>query len=160
MKRSQAELIDPREHGQRALALRKPVFDEAAVARAEDAVQAMSGSFPAWIAGDISKLQELRCAADLAQWSDASQNDLHTVAHDLKGLGATYGYPIVSEIAALLCRLIESDSGKAMTRHHPALARAHVDALRASVRADVKDADHPVGRALLQELEARVSALT
>ena len=35
---------------------------------------------------------------------------------------------------------------------------AHIDAIRAIVRDNIRDSDHPVGKALANELEARVSA--
>jgi hypothetical protein len=39
------------------------------------------------------------------------------------------------------------------------LVIAHIDALRAAVRDEVKDDQHPVGRALLLALETRVERL-
>jgi len=38
-----------------------------------------------------------------------------------------------------------------------ALVDAHIDAIRAAVRDDIKTDEHPVGRALSDELEARVA---
>ena len=154
------ELIDPREHGQRALDITPPVFDERAIARAEAVLQEMSADFPKWLEDDMARIQELRHAADANGWSDQAQDALHNAAHDLKGLGATYGFPIVTSIAASLCRLIETLDGKMAARRAPALAHAHVDALRAVVRSGVRNADHPVGLALLRELEAQVAELT
>jgi hypothetical protein len=36
------------------------------------------------------------------------------------------------------------------------LIDAHIDAIKAAVRDDIKDEDHPVGKVLVQELESRV----
>jgi hypothetical protein len=55
--------------------------------------------------------------------------------------------------------MIETDAGKALAQRDPSLARAHVDALRASVRDGISSADHPMGRAVLKALEARVAEL-
>jgi hypothetical protein len=159
MTKPKAQLIDPREQGQRRLDLKKPVFDTEAVARAEGAVQALSGSFQLWLDEEIAKLQVARVAADDAGWAATALTPLCMAAHDLKGLGATYEHPLATQIAASLCRLIETEDGKEQAQRDPSLARAHVDALRAIVRDGVKSDAHPVGRALLRELEARVAGL-
>ena len=52
-----------------------------------------------------------------------------------------------------------TDAGKALAERDPTLARAHIDALRASVRDGIRSTDHPVGRAVLRALEARVAEL-
>ena len=143
----------------RPLDLKAPVFDEAAVARADDALKAMSGSFQEWLEEEMSKLQAARLAAETARWSAPALEPVMAAAHDLKGLGGTYDFPLVTQIAASLCRLIETDAGKAAARAEPALVCAHVDALRAALRGGIKTDDHPIGRSLLQALEAKVEAL-
>lgn len=156
---AKAELIDPRQQGLRTHDLKKPVFDAAAVARADQALEAMGDEFQVWLDADIERLQAARLRADAANWSPLSQEDVHAIAHDLKGLGATYGSLLATQIAASLCRLIETDAGKALAQRDPTLARAHIDALRASVRDAIRSTDHPVGRAVLQALETRVADL-
>jgi hypothetical protein len=37
-----------------------------------------------------------------------------------------------------------------------ALIDAHIDAIKTSARDDIKTDDHPIGQALIQDLEARV----
>ena len=107
----------------------------------------------------LRQLQTLRLAADAARWDAVSIDALLCAAHDLKGLGATYGFPLVTAIAASLCRLTETDDGKAVVTRDPTLARAHVDALRAIVRDSIRAPNHPLGSALHQTLEAEVAKL-
>lgn len=159
MSQPKALLIDPRAMGQAPLDLQAPVFDAAAIVRAEEALQAMSGSFEHWLQEEVSKVQAARLAAEADGWSDEALARLYEASHDLKGLGATYGCPLATQIAASLCCLIETDAGKAMARRNSNLTRAHVDAVRAVVRDGIRSADHPIGRALLRELEAGVSKL-
>ncbi len=139
--------------------LAQPIFDEEAIARADKTLEAMSGSFEQWLDADVRNLQAARTAAEGANWSVTSLASLFATAHDLKGMGATYGYPIVTQIAASLCRLIETDAGKQAAAAHPALVCAHVDAIRAALRDGMKSDEHPVGKALLQALDAQVAAL-
>lgn len=159
MSKPAAELIDPRDAGLRTLDLEQPLFDAEALARADEVLEAMSGEMYGWLEADVARLQRLRVAAEQAGWSAVSLDGLLAAAHDIKGAGATYGSPLATHIAGSLCRLIETDAGKAAARRDPALAAAHVDALRAAVRDRISLDAHPIGRALLQALEARVEAL-
>jgi hypothetical protein len=154
-----AEFIDPRTKGLRGLALRQPVFSPEAVERADGALKAMGESMHEWLDADIERLNVARQEAEAAKWSFAALAKLAGVAHELKGMGTTYGYPLVTQIGASMCRLIETESGKALAQHDPTLVIAHVDALKAAVRDHVKDDQHPVGRALLLALETRVERL-
>jgi len=153
------QLIDPRDAGLRGVNLKRPVFDEATLARADDVLHALAESLCDWLDADIEKLQQARLEAETARWPDAALDRLMGVAHDLKGMGSTYGYPIVTQMAASLCRCIETPAGKVRARQDAALVCAHVDALRAVVRDRIKNASHPVGRALVGALEQRVQIL-
>jgi hypothetical protein len=156
---AKAQLINPREQGVRTLDLKKPIFDAGAIARADQALEAMGDDFQVWLDADVERLQASRVRADAANWTPLAQEDIHAIAHDLKGLGATYGSLLATQIAASLCRLIETDAGKALAQRDPALVRAHIDALRASVRDGNRSTEHPIGRAVIQALETRVAEL-
>jgi hypothetical protein len=134
------------------------LLDGNAVARAEEALAAMSQEFEAWIEDDVGRLTvawEVYIA--LTQRTPDDLGGIFSVAHDLKGLGATYNFPLVTRLAGSLCKLIEPDGQR---RDAPVtLVGAHVDAIRAAVRDKIKTDSHPVGRVLAEELEARVGAL-
>ena len=153
-----AKLIDPRTEGRR-LELKAPLFDEAAIARAQETLTALGSSMGEWLDADIERLHQARLNAEGAGWSNAALEPMLGAAHDLKGMGATYGFPIISDIAASLWRLIETDAGKAAARANPALVCAHADALRAAARERIVDASHPIGHALLQALASHVERL-
>jgi hypothetical protein len=159
MSRAKVEFIDPRTAGAQPPPLKKPVFDANAVVRADETLRAMSGSFADWLEGDMQKLQTARLNAEQGGWTDAGLEALLAAAHDLKGMGATYGYPLATQLSASLCRLIETEAGKEAARARPSLVCAHVDALRASVRDGIKSSAHPVGRAILEALEREVDSL-
>lgn len=159
MSKLAVQLIHPRDVGLPVLDGKTPVFDADALARADQTLKAMSGSFQQWLDADVNRLQHARLAAVRAQWSDAAIEQIMCVAHDIKGMGASYGYPLATQIAASLCRLTETAAGKSVVRTSPGLAEAHVDALRAVMRDHIKTAEHPVGRALLGALNAEVERL-
>lgn len=132
-------------------------IDAAAIAKAEAALANLSGNFGQWLNDEVTKLEAARQQVKAQGLSDANMENLYLRAHDLKGLGATYGFPLVTRIAGLLCRLID-DKAKRLAAPMP-LIDAHIDAIKAAVRDDIKGEDHPVGRALIEELEAQVRDL-
>ena len=159
MTKPTAQMINPRDAGLRGLDLKRPLFDEDAVARADNTLKAMGDSMVQWLDADVERLQKTRLAAEAAQWSHDALETLGRVAHDLKGMGGTYGFPLITQIAASLCRLVETEAGKNVAQADPSLVRAHVDALRAAVRDRIKTDGHPIGRALVHALEAQVAKL-
>jgi hypothetical protein len=157
MTKPAGEMIDPRDAGQRVLDLKEPLFAPDAVARADEALKTMTPQLEQWLEADIVRLQAARLTAERAQWTVAAIDNLMAVAHDIRGMGATYGSPLATRLAASLCRLIETDAGKAAVQCDPSLARAHVDALRAAQRAGGRP--DAAATAVLQALEASVAAL-
>jgi hypothetical protein len=133
---------------------RLAALDPAAIAKAEAALKSLSGNFAQWLQDEIAKLEAARQTVRAEGMTPNTMESLYLRAHDLKGLGTTYGYPLITRIAASLCVL--TDDAEKRTRASMALVDAHIDAIRAAVRDDIKADDHPVGRALSEELEARV----
>jgi chemotaxis protein histidine kinase CheA len=159
MSKPNVQIINPREVAPRVLDIQKPVFDQTALVRADQTLKALSGSFDQWLEADVAQLQMARVKAEQDGWSDKALHGVFAASHNLKGMGATYGSPLATQLAASLCRLTETDAGKASARANPSLVSAHVDAVRAALRDNITSANHPVGRALLEALEAQVARL-
>ena len=101
-----------------------PDLDPADLANAEAALARLANSYVTWAEGDVRKLTE--CFARLEAEGGADPlATLFAVAHDMKGQGATFGYPLLTRIGQALCRLIEHepDSIAAIGAHVAALAR-------------------------------------
>lgn len=137
-----------------------PMFDGAALARAEAALQVLSVEFDTWMAQEVERIGAARAAARAGGYGEVELSAIYACAHDIKGLGATYDYPLATLIAGSLCRLIETPAARARASARPAIVDAHVDAIRAAVSAGVKTREHPIGKELLSALEAQVAALT
>lgn len=129
-------------------------IDAAAIAKAEAALKSLSGNFGQWLQDEITKLEAARQTVKTQGVSVETMENLYLRAHDLKGLGTTYGYQLITRIAASLCRLID-EKDKRLTSPM-GLVDAHIDAIKAAVREGMKGDDHPVGAALVGELERRV----
>lgn len=129
-------------------------IDPAAIAKAEAALKSLSGNFTQWLNDEITKLENARQTVRAEGPSPENMESLYLRAHDLKGLGATYGFPLITRIAGLLCRLIDDKSKRLQAP--VTLIDAHIDAIKAAARDDIKTEDHPVGKILVQELESRI----
>ena len=127
-----------------------------AIAKAEEALKAMSSQFGQWLQDEITKLDAAQAAIRTEGYNAQTAEGLYFRAHDLKGLGATYQYPLVTRLAGSLCKLLD-DPAKRMSVD-PILLDAHIDAIKAVVRDEIKTDEHPTGRVLAEALESRVAA--
>jgi ABC-type taurine transport system ATPase subunit len=130
-------------------------IDAGAIAKAEAALQAMSSQFGQWLQDEIDKLDVAHAAIKAEGLTAATAEALYFRAHDLKGLGGTYQYPLVTRLAGSLCRLLDDATKRADAP--VLLLDAHISAIKAVVRDKIQTEDHPVGKALAEELESRVS---
>ena len=131
-------------------------IDPSAIAKAEAALKSLSGNFTQWLHDEVVKLDAARQRVRDEGVNVETMETLYLRAHDLKGLGTTYEFPLITRIGASLCRLID-DKDKRLTVPLP-LVDAHIDAIKAAVRDSIKTDDHPVGRILIEELERKVAA--
>jgi len=131
-------------------------IDANAIAKAEEALKAMSSQFGQWLQDEIDKLDAAQAAIRAEGFTPETAERLYFRAHDLKGLGTTYQYPLVTRLAGSLCKLLD-DPARRMSAP-PVLLDAHIDAIRAVVRDQFQTDDHPTGRTLAETLEAQVAA--
>ena len=130
-------------------------IDPSAVAKAEAALKNLSGQFSQWLNDEVGKLEEARTVIRTQGISPAAADQLYIHAHDLKGLGTTYEFPLITRLAGSLCKLMD-DASKRVTAPM-VLVDGHIDAIRAAVRDNIRDTNHPVGKMLAEELEGSVT---
>jgi hypothetical protein len=130
-------------------------IDLVALAKAEAALKALSSNFGDWLQEEIAKMEAARAVIQEQGATAENAKALYLRAHDLKGLGSTYEFPLVSRISGSLCKLLEE--GASFSPSAIKLADAHIGAIKAMVRDGVKTDNHPVGAVLAAELETRVA---
>lgn len=130
-------------------------IDMAAIAKAEAALKSLSGNFAQWLDDEIVKLEAARQDVRAQGLTPETVETLYLRAHDLKGLGATYEFPLITRLAGSLCKLIDDPATRLAAPMF--LVDAHIDAIKACVRDDIKVDTHPVGKVLAAELEGRVA---
>lgn len=133
-----------------------PAFDADAVARAEAALKSLSNEFGSWMEEEVVKLEAAFAQAKAEKFAAVALDALHTRAHDVKGLGATYEFPLITRLAGALCRLMETPERRGVAGQNAHLLAAAVGAIRASVRDNIRNDQHAIGRVLAAELDASV----
>lgn len=131
-------------------------IDANAIAKAEEALKAMSSQFGQWLQDEIHKMDAAQASIRSEGYNAETAEALYFRAHDLKGLGATYQYPLVTRLAGSLCKLMDDPTKRLVAPMR--LIDAHIDAIRAVVRDQIQTDDHPTGRILSETLEAEVAA--
>ena len=129
-------------------------IDPAAIAKAEAALKSLSGNFAEWLQDEVTKLEAARQRVRAEGLTPEASESLYLRAHDLKGLGATYEYPLVTRIAGSLCKLIDDPQKRAEAPLF--LVDAHIDAIKAAVKGGIQTDTHPTGKVLVEELEQQV----
>ncbi len=128
-------------------------FPLAGVAAAEAAVDRMAINYPEVARQDLAKLQQAFDAANSAPAERATHlRQVFTIAHDMKGQGATFGYPLLTRVANLLCRYVDREHPPGPTEM--TLIAAHVDALRAVIANDIAGDGGTLGEEICGTLEA------
>ncbi len=131
----------------------------AVLARAQAAVDDLAKGYTTWARADVDRARKALDAAlaDPAQRAKHVE-ELFRVAHDLKGQGASFGYPLVTKIADTLCKLTR-DRKLAYENRHLDLAKAHLDAAHLVLTKEIKGEGGQVGADLTAKLTARVDEI-
>jgi chemotaxis protein histidine kinase CheA len=129
-------------------------LDMQAVAKAEAALADLSSHFEDWLMDEIKKLEDVQALIKAEGLNPVNADQLFYRAHDLKGLGTTYGFPLITRVSGSLCKMLDEEEKRMVAPWK--LVEAHLDAIRAIVRGQIKAVDHPTGLMLSETLEARV----
>ncbi len=121
-----------------------------AVARADAAMKSLSANFEEWLKADVAKLQAVRERMAAEGISPETVGQLYMRAHDLKGLGVTCEYPIITRLADSLCALLDDEQP---VDEQMGLVDDHIDALRLALQNRVRSEDDPRGREMIEILE-------
>ena len=127
-------------------------LDSATLAKADAAITALGEDFPTRAKSDLERvLDSLERARTDVDGRKEHVAEIHAIVHELRGLGGTFGYVLVSRIGNSLCRLIEViDAVDDMSLK---VLQAHVDALRAVITTRMKGDGGDLGREIARELD-------
>jgi chemotaxis protein histidine kinase CheA len=123
---------------------------------AEQALGELSGQFGAWMEDECRALEEARHLVQRRGLTDEARQTLFRAAHDIKGHGTTFGYPMASNVADSLCRMIEHVDP---SRIPSTFIDQCVDSVRAIIREHGRDNAEATAAALARELRLRTDEL-
>jgi CheY-like chemotaxis protein len=123
--------------------------------QAEQELERVALDFHDWAKDYLSRLTRLIGEAD----SDPAYRrrvfqEINDIAHELRGQGGLFGYPLMTTLALSLFEATEP--GAPDDDNSVAIIKAHVDAMRVVVRDQVKEDGGDVGRALLESLSQAI----
>lgn len=129
-----------------------------AIVRAQAAVDRLAETYVEVARADLVRLR----AAAAGLRADPADRACHLArlfqaSHDMKGQGATFGYPLITTIGNLLCRFIEKLGDPVCDDAIEAIA-CHIEALETVLREGIKDAGSESARALLESLDRAIVA--
>jgi len=132
---------------------------EELLAAAEAELSKMAEDYPDWVSGLIVKLQEQhgRCV-DTPEKRKEHFEEIHHIAHDMKGQGGTFGYPLVSAFSDSLYGFTQS--GGTLDDSQVELVKSHIDAMRAVIRGRVSGDGGEIGVKLTESLNQAIAKHT
>ena len=135
-------------------ALDDAAFEVAALERANAAISVLKDVYVReWAPASLSEMYESLALAQTDRLARRENLDrLYRLAHDMKGQGGTFGYPLLTELGEAVCRLT-ADRDDASEGEFT-LLRAHVDAARVIILERLEGDGGQAGGQLLAELRA------
>ena len=126
---------------------------ERRLAEADRNIENASAGFSDWAIADLDKAM---AAVDGLEKDGEDRDEKVTglvfrVAHDLKGQGTTFGYPLVTQIGGLLCDFIRSTAPVPLSDRVGVL-RAHLAAMTLVLKQDIKGDGDATSRQLVEKL--------
>jgi len=132
--------------------------DPGLLVRAEAKVADLAEDYRNWVQTDLDQLEariaQVAVAADAAERARTLRS-AYVIAHDIKGQGTTFDYPLVTHVAHSLCRYIEKTVD--LDRTDLKIATAHMGALRAILSNEVRGDGGALGQQVVDGLTQMVS---
>jgi hypothetical protein len=128
---------------------------EAVLARAQAAVADLAKNYVPNTLVDLDRCTALlKSAREDAGARASSVKDLYGFAHNIKGQGSSFGYPLVTRIGDSLCTLVRQE--RDFSDADLDVVQAHLDALRLILIKEIKGEGGEVGAKLVARLENMV----
>lgn len=122
------------------------------VEQGEAALDRLKGEFGGWMQVECDSLDAARKSLHQRGRSKTGFDLLFRAGHDIKGNAATLGFPLAGRLAAGMSRLVYHAPDK--TRIPLAVIDRYVEAIRAVVRENRRDANEPTGLEVAERLAA------
>jgi len=134
-------------------------FDEELMEKAMAALEEMSEDYPDWVTTLIEQLADVqRRCVDTPEQRFQHFEQLHAIAHDMRGQGGTFGYPLMSNFADGLYDFTGVTT--ATSDKNVEIIKAHIDAMRVVIKERISGDGGDIGTQLKTGLEAAIQKFT
>lgn len=119
----------------------------------ESLFQEMISDYPDWVQETLNRLTALvEVCVNFEEKRIVTFKPINEIAHEMKGQGGTFGYPLVSTFGDSLYDFTGPNAG--LTDNHVHIVKAHVDAMKATINGRIQGDGGQIG----QELKAMLAA--
>ena len=134
------------------------VIPEDILAQAETALQRESAGFVSWGKRYLEKLStQVEMAKEQDKDRSSNFEEINLVAHELRGQGGTFGYPLITLFAK---SLYESTKAPCKTDDTALeIAKAHIDTMRAVIREEIEGDGGELGQQLFKSLKLAIAKI-
>ncbi|NKB45683.1 MAG: phosphorelay protein [Alphaproteobacteria bacterium] len=124
---------------------------------AEAAITDMAEDYLGWVKDDIANLQGAydKAVADPSAGADARE-EMYGFAHDIKGQGGSFGYPLMTAVGNQLCKFMEGIEGN-LNAAQLSVVKVHIDTLRLIIQERMEGDGGKAGSQLLRALDAVIA---
>tara|TARA_R110002072_G_scaffold65907_1_gene162873 strand:+ start:2175 stop:2657 length:483 start_codon:yes stop_codon:yes gene_type:complete len=130
-------------------------IDPNVLREAEQAVDELQGDYPIWAQKDIDGLREAMALGKKGPDTlPQAIADIYKYALDLKGQGGGFGYDLITSIGDLLTKFMEERDQ--VSHRDFEIICAHVDAMQAVIRQDIKGDGGKIGNQIVDGLSELV----
>jgi hypothetical protein len=125
--------------------------------RASAELDKMAEQYPDFVADSIAALYAAhgKAAAASIEGRHVHFAELNVLAHEMKGQGGTFGYPLITTFGGLLFDF--TSGGAARTDYHTEIVKAIIDAIRAVIDNRIGGDGGQVGRDLQAALKGLIA---
>jgi hypothetical protein len=124
------------------------------IRRAEEAVGKLADQYRDWVRGDLEKLhQHLDAAKAGGDARTTAYGEIRKIAHDLRGQGTTFGYPMVTRIAQSISEVLKHGTHDEAS---DTILGAHIGALADVIENNISGTGGAPGARVTAALEAAI----
>jgi len=122
-----------------------------ALAKAEAVIDSLADDYLDWVKEDFIRLETAFKQVKAGEGDEkANIEAMFSVSHDMKGQGGSFGYPLITQVADLLCGLLEKVNSVGPRETN--MMRVYIDAMRVVISHELKGDGGNEGRQLLMGL--------